>query len=488
MLKLNALLVLSFVFGWMHVCAMPNKNQVANADENGFARFTKLDFPLDANDSLCIFYLEFSTDPTLEPGIFGPFWHMPALSSKVERTDSNALSWYAPNGVTYFFCSHLAEKKGRQIEAFIDNTSSWRAIRKKNGYVIESLISGATFAYENGRLAEFMLRDKRRYVLTYRNDNKNISSVKDRSGASAINFEYHRDGRHVRSIKTFKGAYTFEYHARKAGDLLGTGNLYANALLLGKIVRPEAISTDEIEYSQSPSRRRGILLKNLTEIVTSPLNVLKMSMKSSGEEKGWIEWCSATGLVMADNGGEYMIGNDRFDSFFPNFKPGQGNSKFSAVKYTSNNMPNPAIYLLDHDNYYEIVGDPASGEILRKSKIGACGPSKMMTRKVEKLEGSLADPIWSLVKVNSFDDKGNLIREIDASGNAKEWVYTGDFMNGTIEELFNGEKISAVELKNGQKLYEMRKIGDDIYETVTDEPASEILFRKNGENIKKYKY
>ena len=409
--------VVAFLLLWVYSYGMPNRNPVVNADGNGFARFTKIDFKMDERDSLRMFYLEFTTNSRFEPGGFGAFWHMPVFSSHITLSKSNSLSWYAPNGATYLFCAHSAEKKGRRIESFIDSTSTWRAVKKKSGYDIVSLKDGSTFTYDKGQLTGFMLKDKRKYDVIYRSGDNNVVSVKEKSGGNVLSFEYHKDGRHVKSVTTYLGTFSFEYHPRKSGDILGTDNFYGNALLLGKIEYPGDRGVEEFEYSKPLSRSRGILLKDLTEITTSPLSVKKMAMRMGDEEKGWIEWCSVTGLIMADNGGKYSIGSDGHDSFFPNFKPGQGNAKFSAVKYTTPNMPYPQIHLFDYDNYYEIKGNPSTGEIVRNLKIGACGSLKMKTRKVEKLVGTLKAPEWVLEKTYLYDNFGKLFRELDRDGN-----------------------------------------------------------------------
>ena len=478
---------------------MSNLNPIANAESNGFGRITQLEFPMDENDDLRVFYLEFNTSPLNEPGMFGAFWHMPIFTSHVELNSSNELQWYAPNGVTYYFCAHLAEKKGKKIESFVDNSSTWRALVAKNGFVIKSLIDESSFTYRDGRLSEFMLNDKRGYTISYSSSNGRPLAVKERSGKSVLSFEYEKDQRHVKSVKTYKGIYKFGYHGRKSGDILGTDNFYGNALLMAKIEHPDASPINEFEYSKSLSRPRGILLKDLTEISTQPLSVKKMTIKAGGKEKGWIEWCSATGLIMADSGGQYMIGNDKFDSFFPNFKPGQGNAKFSAIKYKKPEMPHPQIYFFDFDNFYEITGDPDTGEILRKSKIGACGPLKLKTRKVEMLSGPLKDDVWSLVKTNSFDDKGRLVRTIDADGNVREYFYDKKFgglallmENGVLKHSNkfsdSGKLIEEITVLDGVEIKRTISPSGDFEEEFKDGKIKRRLEYANGEIVKTILY
>lgn len=411
------LILFALFFNWVSCYGLPNLNPVGNANSNGFVRLTKIEFPMDENDSLRMFYLEFNTSPLMEPSDFGVFWHMPVFSSKIELSKSNELKWYAPNGRTYSFCAHSTVKKGKQIESFVDNTSTWRAIKKKTGFEIVSLKDGSVFTYTDGRLTEFMLKgDKRKYQIFYRRDGT-VMSVKERNGTLVMAFEYHKDQKHIKSIKNFEGLYSFEYHERKTGDILGSDGIYGKSLLLRQIKYPDETTLETIEYSKQLSRSRIMLLKDLNETATSPLNVLRMSMVINEEAKGWVEWCATTGLIMADNGGEYMIGNDRYDSFFPNFKPGQPNGKFSAIKYKSLNMPYPKIHMFDYQNFYEIKGDPLTGEIIRNAKIGACGPLKMKTRKIERLSGTFQNPEWTLVKSYVYDNHGKWIRILDERGN-----------------------------------------------------------------------
>lgn len=459
-----------FAFISVGLNALPNLNPVNNANIGGFARVTRLEFPMDENDSLRFFYLEFCTNPASEPGMFGAFWHMPVFSSKVESTKANELKWHAPDGETYHFCSHFTEKKGKEIISYTDNNSRWKALKKKGGFDIVSLIDGSCFMYRDGRLSEFMLSDKRRYQIAYRREG-GVSSVKDRSGRTVFAFDYHKDLKHVKSVKTYNDTCSFEYYPRKSGDILGNDHFYGQALLLRKIESAADGNTQTFEYVRSRNRPRTILLKDLNELATSPLPVNKMSIVSNGESKGWIEWCAATGIIMADNSGEYMVGNDKHDSFFPNFKPGQGNAKFSAIKYVNPNAKYPQIFMLDYQNYYEIKGNPFNGEILRNSLIGACGPLKMEVRKVEKLEGSLNGGVWSLVKSKSYDHNGRLAREFDNAGNITEYA---------VKTLDNGDLLSQT-LLNGRLSKSERFSGDRCIES--------SVFHENGDvDVYKYDY
>lgn len=449
--------------------ALPNRNPVANADSDGFARLTKFEFPVDADDTLRLFYLEFTSNPLHEPGIFGVFWHMPVFDSNVSLNGANELQWYALDGKTYYFCAHSAEKRGREVVAYTDNTGTWRAEKKKNGFEIKSLEDETSHTYADGRLTELTLKNNRRLMINYRRDGL-VSSVKDKAGSTVLAFEYYNGRKHIKSIRTRDGAYNFKYHQRKAREIFGGDNFYGQAPLLSEVECPGK-TVETFEYARSMMRPRVILLKDLNEITTSPLRVNRMSVASNGEPKGWLEWCAATGIIMADNGGVYGIGNDKYDSFFPNFKPGQGANKFSAIKYKGENMPYPRIRLLDYENYYEILGDASTGEITRNSKIGSCGPLKMKTRKVERLMGdikSLSNPAaadWSLVKANSYDDKGRIVRELYSNGDVIAFNYgkSGQvyekFLNGELI-FFDARRTDVPKEKDNELLWFFERLND----------------------------
>lgn len=220
---------------WVNCIALPNLNPIGHSDNDGFARLTKVEFPISEDDPFRIFYLEFSTNPCFEPNIFGAFWHMPVLDSKVEEIGPSELKWYAPNGKTFFFCAHSTEKKGKNIVSYTDNTSAWKAVKRRNGFEITSLIDGTSHVYSDGRLTEITL-DNKKYHIAYR-DGK-VASVREKSGAPALAFEYQKDKKHLKSIRNYEGTYNFEYHARKTGDILSNDNFYGQALLLASIEYP----------------------------------------------------------------------------------------------------------------------------------------------------------------------------------------------------------------------------------------------------------
>lgn len=257
--------------------------------------------------------------------------------------------------------------------------------------------------------------------------------------------------------------------------------------------------TEIIEYQRVQNRPHTIVLKDLNETLTSPLRVNRIEVKENGESKGWIEWCAATGIIMADSGGQYMIGNDKTDSFFPNFKPGQGNAKFSAIKYLGSNAKYPQIYMFDYDNYYEIIGNPHTGEIFRNLIIGACGPLKMNTRKVEKLTGSYRQGEWSLVKTNTFDSDGRLIRVVDAENNVTGYSYDKAIgkltlltENGQIKQSnkfsSTGMPLEKIRMDNGIEYKSIYGSSGEFVEQYTDGKLEKRMEFENGQVVKTILY
>ena len=55
-----------------------------------------------------------------------------------------------------------------------------------------------------------------------------------------------------------------------------------------------------------------------------------------------------------------------------------------------------------------------------------------------------------------------------------------------VQVVRNGVKVRAETLKNGRKTYEMRKIGDDIYEAFSLDGSNKTLVKKNGKDLNTY--
>ena len=362
---------------------MPNRNPVANADEHGYAKFTKIDFPLDAKDRLLMFYLEFNSDPVLEPGMHGAFWHIPAFYSKLAPVNGDEFNWLAPNGVTYYFCGHGIKKQGvdgAKSDTYTDNTGIWVATKKKNDVRIESLKDKSSFIYRNGRLLAFTVKGEK-YNVRYAGVRGAVSSVSGESDSNAgLTFEYYDDLRHVKSIKTCKGVYKFKYHGRTPEDILGDDKAFSEVRLLSEIEYPDG-KIQKIAYSRKPSVPRIRLSGNFSEEKADSAPVNRMNFKDpSGESGEWIEWFAKSGIISADSSGPYMVGSEA------DFE-GRPGPRFIAIKHINPLKKHPHLYLFDRDNRFEIIGNPDSGEVLRYSKTGGCGNNaheRQENRKAER--------------------------------------------------------------------------------------------------------
>lgn len=69
----------------------------------------------------------------------------------------------------------------------------------------------------------------------------------------------------------------------------------------------------------------------------------------------------------------------------------------------------------------KIEQNPLTGEQTRTSYIGNTGNASMKVRKIEKKLPNEND--WQMILSKIYNENGNIIREIDGSGNLKEFVY-----------------------------------------------------------------
>lgn len=239
-------------------------------------------------------------------------------------------------------------------------------------------------------------------------------------------FEYHQDGRHVKKITVGSAAYEFEYCERAEGDMIAKSHAADKSCrLLAKIKYPDK-SEDTFSYMRTPGTERRILLENFSS-ETVKTNANRMTQKNAAGAESWVEWCESTGIIMADSGGKYSVGNDRLDSEHPRANPNAATPSYITLQYAPYKGGNRELFHYNWMKLEEIKG--GAGGIFRYVKMAAKGTNYLNDRRVEKLRpgSSLnSSPQWDLQKLCHYDQFGRIIRSIDAAGDITEWKYFTD--------------------------------------------------------------
>ena len=155
-----------------------------------------------------------------------------------------------------------------------------------------------------------------------------------------------------------------------------------------------------------------------------PVN--KFLQKNGDGGEGFIEWDAESGLIMSDSGGEYKVCNTLFDARNPDSNGkttrsfGVNNSE-SMISYKKPEYKYAQVWGYSASRAIKTTQDPDTGEETRTSYIGSPGKASMKIRKIEKRLAGEKD--WKLTLSKIYDENGNLIREIDADGNLKEFIY-----------------------------------------------------------------
>ena len=235
---------------------------------------------------------------------------------------------------------------------------------------------------------------------------------------------------------------------------------------------------EEYKYLAEADKKRTYLTKNSKEGETK-VSANKLTQVRSGNESGFISWDATTGIIISDSGGEYAVRNPLIDKFSPEYdayeshRKRSGRTQESRISYKKPEYKYAEIWDYSSRNAIKITQDPNTGEQTRTSYVGNPGNASMKVRKIEKmLPGELK---WKLFYAKVYNDKGQLIREINSRGDIKEFMCDS-----------NGKHLKTIE--NGLTTYESRilKNGNiEIYEQDSDmqNRVKRIIF-PNGQECK----
>lgn len=183
---------------------------------------------------------------------------------------------------------------------------------------------------------------------------------------------------------------------------------------------------EEYKYLAEADKKRTYLTKNSKEGETK-VSANKLTQVRSGNESGFISWDATTGIIISDSGGEYAVRNPLIDKFSPeydayeSYRKRSSRTQESRISYKKPEYKYAEIWDYSSRNAIKITQDPNTGEQTRTSYIGNPGNASMKVRKVERKSAS--DNDWKINITKTYDDNGNIIREIDGLGNLTEFIY-----------------------------------------------------------------
>lgn len=455
---------------------------IGNSDYNGFARMDRIFYEMPMGNALnADFFFKFSTDPRQEPGYMGAYWTIPFFNSNAVKISGTRYVWKSPNHGTYTFNKIQVADKGFKETYVLNTTGKWKLnIAKDDTILIQNTDDiKSKYTLKDARLVSFCAGENCDFFRISYNGRKFPRFIYNVSKhVIEIEFVYGKDG--------LLSGIVFPRKKRSLFITYGTCNVLASDGItklggglksVASIVFPDG-SKEEYEYSSEPSykHRKYLTKKNVVRSVGVPTNKL---VQTTGEktDKAFIEWDAMTGLIISDSGGEYAIRNPLFDKYNLEYndnailmdrKRGRPTQE-SRISYKKPEYNYPEIWDYSIRNAVKVTQDPRTGEQTRISYIGNPGSSSMKIRKIEKKLACEKD--WKMLLTKTYDDKGNLIREIDGLGNLKEFLY-------------DDNNIISIK-RNGAELYSMKYLVDGMkYEEEMFEDGKIKIYTKGRTKYK----
>ena len=478
-----------------------------NSDVKNFAIYDIKIPEADFGDNGIDFSLRFSTNPSSEPDYLGRYWKIPLLDSHFVFFDSAKAIWRDPNGGSAYFYPASTSKPGAR--EYVDGSNEMRATFMKNGEVLIEEIGNPKcfFLYKDSRLVRFSPDGAGVFSVSYNSGKRPTAIYNATQRKTLASLKYRQGSKYLEKI-VFEGGrtYSFDYTENPFEE---EEKELKKIDLLKSILSPGGNET-VIAYEDRAARSRTVVNKEFQETRTPKTPVRRMSM-ASPDSSGWIEWCGKTGIIMADDGGEYTTGNEAADELHPFYnKAGPAHMPpFIFVSYLKNGQKHPRTFFFDRHSAVKVQSDPNTGETYRHTLIGAKGPSYMSPRKVEKLSGGsdLKSGRWEPVKVNHYDNLGRLIRVINASGDIENFEYIGatseiakrlkngmlDFECSIIEGIvvqktFFSDGSTATTTTNNKDKTKQFFSGDKLVKTEVFDELGRTIKEINPKNTKEFIY
>lgn len=498
-------LYLSAAFAVAQVSHSFGQIPVGNSDTNGFARLDKgfYDISLGNGRSAELFF-KFSSDPRLEPKYMGVYWSIPFFESNVVKISSSRYRWVAPNLRTYTF--NKAQKNDRGYkETYILNTTGKLKLNvaRDDSICIENVDDHKNrYLFRGGKLVSFCEgKDADTFRISYENARPRLVYNLSRN-LTEVEFIYNREGFLDKVVPKDKKVLFLTYGACDTfaeDGVTKQGNILKS---LSSITFADG-KRETYKYSAEAGKKdKKILTRNENEKPSVSVSINKIEQQTGDMNNGFIEWDATTGIIVSDSGGEYAVRNPIFDKHSPEYgedlyeasRKREMRTKESRISYKKPENKYPDIWEYSLRTAVKITQDPNSGEQTRTSYIGTPGNASMKIRKIEKKQPNGGD--WKMELARIYDSNGNLIREIDGSGNLKEFIY--DEKGNHWKTLKNGDLVFMAYNKNIEddirfikenldgSITKIIREKDGIFKiqtTLKDEIKSKIIYNKNENSL-----
>lgn len=127
--------------------------------EGYFESFKKLG-DMTLNQHHIPVYVVFTTDPNLEPGVFGNFWYLPLFRSKLWYVDTKTIFWRGIDGKGSIFETVNSSSVGSRQQEYESQCGNWLIEAESDQrMIVRHASAGFRFLYLNGDLRSFRLGD-----------------------------------------------------------------------------------------------------------------------------------------------------------------------------------------------------------------------------------------------------------------------------------------------------------------------------------------
>lgn len=245
---------------------------------------------------------------------------------------------------------------------------------------------------------------------------------------------------------------------------------------------------EEYKYIGCADKKsRTILTKHEDETSTAKVPVNRFEQSLGGNNVGYIEWDATSGIILSDSGGEYAVRNPLKDKHNPEYDGYETYRKRnvrtpeSRISYKKPENKYAEIWDYSLRTVVKITQNPNSGKQTRTSYIGTPGNVSMKIRKIEKKLPNGGD--WKMELARIYNSNGNLIREIDGTGNLKEFIY--DEKGNHWKTLKNGDLVYQNYSDSGDIMY-LRHISKRNMTKITYLGGNEVVKIENQNDDEKY--
>ena len=305
-------------------------------------------------------------------------------------------------------------------------------IAKDNSICIENLDDTKNrYLLKNGRLVSFCEgKDADTFRISYENGNRPRSVYNVGKNLTEMEFAYNKEG--FLSKIVFPNDKKALFVTYGECDTLADDGITKQGKLLKSIssITFADGNKEEYKYSAERNKKSRTILTNKKETNTfADVPINRFEQRIGEDNKGFIEWDATTGIIVSDSGGEYAVRNPIFDKYsteygddyFVTSRKREIKTKESRISYKKPENKYAEIWDYSLKTAVKIEQNPLTGEQTRTSYIGNTGNASMKVRKIEKKLPNEND--WQMILSKIYNENGNIIREIDGSGNLKEFVY-----------------------------------------------------------------